>query len=198
MVAARNRFPAPPSASSLASSMLTSMMPHRVYQPADWYWTVGDQSLNLVWSSASLSYVDANHHDYQQWCAAGNQATRIETYRSLLQVMQDTVQPQKLAKGVFLVSKKAKALNGRYALDSNVRAYLHVTRMAIMSGRPLPGGNDAFNYLDADGNHHMFTAEQFLAFAEAAEDYIYHWTQALLDNLMGNPRPYPDEKITIS
>lgn len=171
---------------------------HAIYNPLDWYWRVGDAPPTRVWSSASLTFVETTDPTYLAWLARGGVATVIPSKADLLLVMQQQIQPTIMQRGAFLVSKKTKALNGRFAFEDNMRNFLHATRMAIMAGRPLPGGGNNFNHLDADGNHHIFTAEQFLEFAEACEHYIYNWTQALVSNINGSPIAYPPNKMPVT
>jgi hypothetical protein len=47
----------------------------------------------------------------------------------------------------------------------------------IKGGDGVPGGGATFNYLDAAGAPHPFTADSFIAFAKAVRDYLYSLSQ---------------------
>lgn len=75
--------------------------------------------------------------------------------------------------GVAVRSTSTPALNGTYSLDPSSQANISGVAVGIASRNRLPGGGSTFNYGDAIGTNHSFTAEQFLNFATAVEDYVY-------------------------
>jgi hypothetical protein len=57
------------------------------YNPADWYWLVGDNS-NEVWSSASASFVAVNAPKFVAWSQGGyRKPTRISSLDMLRDVL---------------------------------------------------------------------------------------------------------------
>lgn len=54
-----------------------------MYNPANWYWAVTNNSSN-VFSSASMSSVSVNDKAYKSWLAQGNTPTNISANDMLL------------------------------------------------------------------------------------------------------------------
>ena len=165
-------------------------IPKSTYAASTWYWNV--VGISKVWSGASLSFVDRSG-DFSTW---PHSPTTIGNVVDLMQVMVQQVQPQIMMQGI--VVEAPATLAGTYAITDDAHAAMTVLATSIASGRALPGGGSAFNYIDMTGMQHSFSAEQFLAFAHACDNYIYNWTQALAANLANKSAAYPSNTITLA
>ncbi len=69
--------------------------PHLSYNPANWYWKVGDKSPGTqVYSSAADDYVLLDNVTYVAWLASGGKTTPIDTEQNLADVLILAGQPQ--------------------------------------------------------------------------------------------------------
>ena len=78
-----------------------------------------------------------------------------------------------LAAGVQLTSASTPALNGVYPLDQLSQMRVAAVETGILGGKGGPGGGTSFPWPDAGGVYHVFTTDQFTAFALAMRDYVF-------------------------
>lgn len=78
-----------------------------------------------------------------------------------------------LAAGVQLTSASTPALNGLYPLDQLSQMRVAAVETGILGGKGGPGGGTSFPWPDAAGSYHVFTTDQFTAFALAMRDYVF-------------------------
>jgi hypothetical protein len=69
------------------------------------------------------------------------------------------------------------ALNGDYPIDAATQMQVAGIMSKINAGRGLPGGGQTFNWPDAAGIAHVWSAPQFVDFADKLADYIYGCAQ---------------------
>src|SRR5690349_8201280 len=79
----------------------------------------------------------------------------------------------KIAAGLAITSAASPAIAGTYAIDDAARAIIGQVAAGIGARQRLPGGGATFNHLDIEGVPHPFSAADFVAFAQAVEDYYY-------------------------
>jgi hypothetical protein len=79
----------------------------------------------------------------------------------------------KLAAGAAVTSTATPTLDGTYALGPAAQQMISSVAAGIAARNRVPGGGATFEYKDASGAAHSFTAQQFLDFASAIEDYVY-------------------------
>lgn len=82
-----------------------------------------------------------------------------------------------VSKGIAIVSTSTPSLNGTYAIDGAAVQNISGVYSGIKDGDGLPGGGTSFNYPDASGAMHGFTATTFPPFARAVRDYLYALSQ---------------------
>ncbi len=78
-----------------------------------------------------------------------------------------------LAAGMQLASTGTPALNATYPCDAATFQQVAGIVAAIGAGLGLPGGGATFNWPDASGTPHAFTAASFSAFAKAMMNFLY-------------------------
>jgi hypothetical protein len=78
-----------------------------------------------------------------------------------------------LAGGCAIQSTATPALNATYAIDAPAQQTIAGVATGIAARSRVPGGGASFNYPDASGQLHAFTAADFLNLAAAIEDYVY-------------------------
>jgi len=62
------------------------------YNPADWFWIVGDDE-SRVWSSKAAAWRPADHADYKAWQDRGGYATHIASEDELAEVLRTQYPP---------------------------------------------------------------------------------------------------------
>lgn len=163
-----------------------------LYNILNWYWIVGGDT-SKVFSSASLTYVSAANTNYTIWTAAGGRPSQILNADELLEVLQQQWLPINLGNGMQLESTGTPALNGTYPLDPASQSRITSVAASIAAGRGLPGGGSTFIY-----QGHAFTADQFLDFAEAAENYVYNLNEALAQMVLARTGSLPEQPVVIA
>ncbi len=159
------------------------------YNPSNWYWFVGGNTAQ-VWSSSAAAYVPASNTAFEQWCAAGNLATNIDSESDLQKVLAvqypsgwplTTAQlaTNALSAGLTITSASTPALNGTYACDPVSQADIVAIETSLNAGKGFPGGTTTFNYPDMAGAMHAFTQANFTNFAAAIRDYVYGLKSAI-------------------
>ncbi len=166
-----------------------------MYNPADWYWFVAG-STSQVWSSRRVQYVPVTDADYLAWCGAGNFASRIISAAELGDVLMQQWLPSIFAAGIQIASAGTPALNGTYAFDEATQTKIAGVVAGLAAG--IPGGGSTFNWPDASGTPHAFTAANFTEFCTALKDYAYSYTQALGALLAGGSASLPAQPVTIA
>jgi hypothetical protein len=78
-----------------------------------------------------------------------------------------------MAAGCRIQSTATPGLDGTYAIDQAQQQIISGISTGIAARNRVPGGGASFNYPDASGQLHAFTAADFLNFAAAIEDYVY-------------------------
>ena len=164
---------------------------NNTYNPLDWYWFVGGDT-SQVYSSARTQYVPATDSTYVAW-AANNTATNILNAEELYEVLVIQWVPSVFNAGITITSTGTPSLNGAYPLDPQSQQYITSISTGIAAGKGLPGGGSTFNY-----NGRSFSAANFLAFAQAAEDYAYNLVQDLGLIVMTGSGSLPSPNITIA
>ncbi len=68
---------------------MSSIPSMTIYFPNNWYWIIGDEENNKIFSSSKAKYVSIGNTDYNEWLARGNVPTKItsseELYNTLTQ-----------------------------------------------------------------------------------------------------------------
>jgi len=168
------------------------------YRVESWYWIIGTNT-SQAWSSAGMKFVvTATDVDYQNWIAAGNSPTIIGAGADLAQVMINQALPALMAQGVPLTSASTPSLNGTYELGISTLNTITGLSTKFAAGRPVPGGGLTFNYADASGAPHAFTAANFMNFADAIVDLIYNFEQAIGIITAGGTATMPALSLTIA
>ena len=164
---------------------------NNTYNPLDWYWFVGGNT-SQVYSSARAEYVPVSDTTYVAW-AVNNTATSILNAPELYEVLILQWIPSVFAAGINITSTGTPSLNDTYPLDPQSQQYITSISTGVAAGKGLPGGGSTFMY-----NGHSFTAANFLAFAQAAEDYAYNLVQALGGIVISGAGSMPSSNITIA
>jgi hypothetical protein len=99
-----------------------------------------------------------------------------------------------LATGLQLTSTGTPALNGTYAVDPLSQHDIVAIETSLNAGKGFPGGATTFNYPDATGVMHSFSAANFTDFAAAVRDYVY----ALKSVIAGASTTIPAASTTIA
>lgn len=81
--------------------------------------------------------------------------------------------------GLQIQSTATPALNGTYSIDDGSQKNISGIAAGIASRNRLPGGGSTFDYPDVTVTDHAFTAQNFLDFASAVEDYVYALSKGL-------------------
>lgn len=78
-----------------------------------------------------------------------------------------------LMAGLTITSTGTPSLNGTYACDALSQSDIIAIETSLNAGKGFPGASTTFNYPDASGVMHSFTATSFTDFAAAVRDFVY-------------------------
>jgi hypothetical protein len=184
----------------------------------NWYWRMAGET-ERVFSSAAAAFVPVNDEGYSSWIAAGNTAPAAaagDLYAYLSErapdvalaaapmlsaanlLPPDVVLAAKLAAGLTLVSTASPQINGTYSISDTAQTKMAAVYGGIKGGDGLPGGGASFLFLDINGVPRQFTADQFVALAKAARDYIYRLSITAAQLAAGQKATWPSATVAIA
>ena len=99
-----------------------------------------------------------------------------------------------LAAGIQIVSTSTPALDGTYPVDDATWSEMAGILAGLGAGLTVPGGGSTFNWPDAGGAPHAFTAAEFKALAQATMNFVY----ALDAIVKSNSGTLPTQPVTIA
>lgn len=121
-------------------------MPFRSYNPANWYWKVGDKSPGTqVYSSAVDDYVLLTNPTYIAWLASGGRPTNIDTEQNLADVLSLAGQPLPPSTSVSSGTKGSLFDNIPRAVQ--VWAFAIENRVRVLEGQPTRTAAQFKNYV---------------------------------------------------
>lgn len=105
------------------------------YNPANWYWLVGDKSPDTqVYSSAVDAYVPLNDATYVSWLSKGGSPTLIDTEQNLADVLAAAGQPLPPSTGTSDAQKNALFADIPQAVQ--VWAFAIENRVRVLESQP--------------------------------------------------------------
>jgi hypothetical protein len=170
----------------------------KTYNPAAWFWTVGNKP-GVVFSSAAPGYIQPTDASLVSWLAEGSMPTPILCDGELCDVLikaevgasaaiaagatsfgglsASDATAVILAMGCAVVSTATPALNATYAIDTvsqgqitSESLYIQVT--SGQGAAKFTNGQITKPWPDVAGAPHTFSTTQFIAFAEAVAQYV--------------------------
>ena|SRR6185503_1247250 len=109
--------------------------PGIAYDPANWYWLVGDKSpAAQVYSSAADAYVPLTDPTYLVWLSAGGTPTTITTEQSLSDVLSAAGQP--LPPAAITSDAQKNILFDAIPKVIQVWAFAVDNRVRVLEGQP--------------------------------------------------------------
>lgn len=178
------------------------------YNPANWYWIVGDTNPSTqVYSSARAAFVANTDATYEAWVAAGNAPTSIDTAANLSQVFAqqfpagwpggDSVGI--LAAGCQISSPTRSYLNETYALDLTHVAYNDgLEAYMLKNSGELPGGGSTVPIATVDGRGVLVQAADVGDVLTAIASYVTEVLTAARLKALGQSATYPAQPTTIA
>lgn len=113
---------------------MTTRAKEKSYDPANWYWLVGDKAPGTqVYSSAADAYVPLNNATYVSWLASGGTPTNIDTEQNLADVLAAAGQPLPPGAGTSDVQKNALFADIPQAVQ--VWAFAVDNRVRVLEGQ---------------------------------------------------------------
>ncbi len=116
------------------------------YDPANWYWKVGDKSPGTqVYSSAVDDYVPLADATYVAWQTSGGRTTVIDTEQNLADVLVLAGQPSPPSTGTSDTTKNS--LFDQIPQVVKVWAFAIENRVRILEGQPTRTAAQFKNYV---------------------------------------------------